>query len=59
MPVPALKPHEVVKTSERLWSVEVGIAEADAVVPVYPTAYEFSNGRKFVEKVPFYARPEE
>lgn len=58
MPEPALKPHEVVKTSERLWSVEVGIAEADSVVRQHPVAYEFSNGRQFVEKVPAYARPD-
>ena len=58
MPTPALQPHEVVKTSERLWSVEVGIAEAETVVRQHPVAYEFSNGRKFIEKVPAHARPE-
>lgn len=56
MPVPALKPYEVVKTSTRLWSTEVGIAEAESVVMPHPVAYEFSNGRQFIEKSPFYAR---
>jgi len=59
MPTPALKPHEIVRTSERLWSAEVGIAEADSVVQPYPTAYRFSSGREYIEKVPAYARPPE
>lgn len=35
-----------VTTSERLWSEEVGMAEADAL-PRKEIAYEWSNGRTF------------
>lgn len=41
----------VVRTSTRLWSQEVAIAEAKSGGPVQPKTkepgYEFSNGRKF------------
>ena len=50
-------PRTVVKTSERLWSEEVAIADAEAPKPAYDTVYEFSNRRKFIEKSPFYVRP--
>jgi hypothetical protein len=46
----------IVRTSERLWSEEVGIAEATDPKPPYEPAYEFSNGRRFIEKSPFYTR---
>lgn len=36
-----------VKTSERLFSEEVALAEAEAPLPVKDIAYEFNNGRKF------------
>lgn len=49
-------PRTVVRTSERLWSEEVGRAEADSPKPPYDTAYEFSNRRQFVERSPFYTR---
>lgn len=41
--------EQTVRTTERLWSEEVGIAEADDPKPARDTAYVFSNGRKFVE----------
>ena len=46
-------PRSVVKTSERLWSEEVGAAEANEVIPLYPVAYRMSNGRQFIEKKPY------
>lgn len=43
----------VVRTSERLWSEEVGRAEAETVVRPKDPAYQFSNGRQFNEEVPY------
>ena len=43
-------PRTVVKFSTRLWSDEVRLAEGDDLLPQHDPAYEFSNGRKFVEK---------
>lgn len=40
-------PRTIVRTSTRLWSEEVGIAEADAIVRPGEPGYEFSNGRCF------------
>ncbi|MCK0507919.1 hypothetical protein [Aromatoleum anaerobium] len=40
-------PKTRVRTSERLWSQEVGAAEAQAPLPPKDPGYEFSNGRKF------------
>lgn len=50
---PRQDPRTVVKTSERLWSEEVALAEAGDLVPAYPVAYRMSNGRVFVEKKPY------
>lgn len=39
-----------ISVTERLWSEEVGIANADSDLPLDPTrepGYEFSNGVKF------------
>lgn len=49
---PKQDPRTVVKTSTRLWSDEVGAAEANEVVRPHPVAYRFSNGRQFVQKPP-------
>jgi hypothetical protein len=43
-------PRTVVKTSERLWSDEVGMAEAAEGLPPRPVAYRFNNGRVFYDK---------
>ena len=44
-------PRTVVKNTTRLWSTEVAIAEgSDDPPPQHDPAYEFSNGRKFVER---------
>ena len=51
-------PRTVVRTTTRLWSDEVGRAQADENVKPYDPAYQFSNGREFVEKTPAYARPD-
>jgi hypothetical protein len=55
--------EQQVTTSERLWSEEVGIAEAhDPVLAVQrqkrQPAYEFSNGRVFEEGDGPYADPQ-
>lgn len=49
-------PRTIVRTSERLWSEEVGRANANDPKPPFEPTYEFSNGRRFVEKTPFYGR---
>lgn len=49
-------PRTVVRTTERLWSEEVGRAQASDPKPPFEPTYEFSNSRKFVEKTPFYNR---
>jgi hypothetical protein len=47
------------RTSERLWSEEVRLAEAaEEPKPVRDTAYQFSNGRKFVEASNPYTEPD-
>lgn len=45
----------VVKMSSRLWSEEVGSAEADSIIAPRDPGYEFSNGRKFVDGKGAYA----
>lgn len=40
-------PRTVVRSSTRLWSAEVGAAEAKSPLPVKDPGYEWSNGRKF------------
>lgn len=35
------------RTSERLWSEEVGMADAIDPLPLKEDGYEWSNGRKF------------
>lgn len=42
-------PDQTVTTSERLWSEEVGIANASEALPPKDVAYEFSQGRQFVD----------
>lgn len=43
-------PNEpVVTTSERLWSEEVALAEADDPAPVREVAYRMNNGRVFYQ----------
>lgn len=42
-------PKTVVRSSTRLWSQEVGAAEAQAPLPPKDPGYEWSNGRKFSE----------
>lgn len=47
------------RSSERLWSEEVGMAEADNPLPQKETAYEWSNGRKFKDGDGPYSNPAE
>lgn len=49
-PTPGQDPRTVVRTSTRLWSDEVGRANADEVVPPYDVVYQFSDGTEKVEK---------
>lgn len=44
-PVPT--PDGTPSFSQRLWSEEVGIAQADQPLPPKDPGYEFSNGRRF------------
>lgn len=55
---PTQDPRTIVRTSTRLWSDEVGRAQAEDPLPPLEPTYQFSNGRKFTEKTPFYARPD-
>lgn len=50
---PAQDPRTVVKIGTRLWSQEVATADAGEIPKPHDDAYEFSNGRKFVEKDPY------
>lgn len=50
MPPPKVDPRTVVKISSRLWSEEVGLADANDVIKPFDPAYRFSNGKEFVEK---------
>ncbi len=48
---PRVDPRTVVKTSSRLWSEEVALADpGDNVLDPHDPAYEFTNGTKKVEK---------
>lgn len=58
-PLSGQDPKTQVRSNDRLWSSEVGAAEAQAGVQPYPTAYEFSNGRKFIERIPAHARTDD
>lgn len=40
-------PPVIPTASQRLWSEEVAMADADNLLPPKETAYEFGNGRKF------------
>lgn len=46
---PQLPADQRVTTSERLWSEEVGLANANDPLPTKDVGYEFSNGRKFFD----------
>lgn len=43
------------RSSDRLWSEEVGLANADAPPPRKDPAYQWSNGRVFEEGDGVYA----
>lgn len=47
---PKQDPRTVVRSSTTLWTDVVGRANAEEVIEPYDPAYNFSNGRKFVEK---------
>lgn len=42
-------PKTIVRITRRLWSEEVGRAEAETLLPPKEPVYQFSNGRRFVE----------
>lgn len=45
--------NPVVRTSDRLWSEEVGIADPSPVNSLETTwVYEFGNGRRFTSAIP-------
>ncbi len=46
-------PRTVVKVTTRLWDQEVAIADAGETPKPHDKAYEFSNGKEFVEKTPY------
>lgn len=50
---PQQDPRTVVKISTRLWSEEVGLANANEPVPPHDPSYQFSNGKRFVDKDPY------
>jgi hypothetical protein len=46
----------VVRSSDRLWSEEVAIADAEHPLPLNPVVYEFAGGRRlFIDKDNPYA----
>lgn len=55
---PAQDPKTRVRTSQRLFSEEVGIADAEDVARPKDTAYQFSNGRRFEELTNPYEAPD-
>lgn len=57
-PTPNQDPRTVVKTTQRLWSDEVALAEAAGVIKPKDVAYEFSNGRRFEGETNPYEVPE-
>lgn len=58
MTTPNQDPRTKVKTSTRLWSDEVGRAQADELIPPYDQAYRFSNGTEKVVKEHYEPDPE-
>lgn len=58
-PLSGQDPATKVKSSDRLFSHEVGAAEAQEGVQPYPTVYEWSNGRRHIERTPAHARPDD
>lgn len=58
-PLSGQDPAQRVRTSDRLWSSEVGAAEAQAGIHPYPASYEFNNGRRFVERTPAHSRDDD
>jgi len=43
-------PRTVVKVTNRPWSAEVALADANEIPKPYDDAYRFSNGKTFVNK---------
>lgn len=39
-------PRTIVRSSQKLWSEEVAIADACEPVPAQPVVYEFAGGRR-------------
>lgn len=54
---PTPDPRTRVRVTERLWSEEVELARAGEELKPGDTAYEFSHGRKFVERTDPYQEP--
>lgn len=46
-PLTAAEKRTKVRISTRLWSQEVGAAQAETLLPEKDPGYEFSNGRRF------------
>lgn len=44
------RPEEIVRTSSRLWSEEVAIADAEQPLPIRPVIYEFAGGRRLFKE---------
>jgi len=55
---PVIPPGQRVRTSTRLWSAEVAIADAGSGLPAKDIGYEWSNGRKFIDNPNKYQVPE-
>lgn len=51
-----IDPRTVVKTTSRLWSEEVAVADAsvDPLAPANDKAYVFNNGRTFITQRNYY-----
>lgn len=54
---PKQEPRTVVQHSTRLWSDEVGRADAEDVVKPFDPAYRFGNGKEFVIKKHYEETP--
>lgn len=53
-------PRTRVRSRDTLWSAAVGSARAsEPGIDPYPPSYEFSNGRRFVERIPAHARDDD
>ncbi len=46
----AQDPRTIVRISQRVWSSEVALADADEQPKPYDAAYRFNNGKEFVNK---------